>query len=117
MAKPYIPTDEERGAAYRAEFGIASIEQARLVDHRFRGSHVRGVCFLCWQPQSSGRHGTVHFIAGGEYACDPGDRLGLRIPLERRTRHPQQANCPGCLAVLAAAAILGMSDPPRTVAE
>jgi hypothetical protein len=117
VAQPYIPTDAARGAAYRDELGLASIEQARAVDHPFRGSHVRGVCFVCEQPQSSERHGTVHFIAHGEFACDPGDRLGLRIPLDRRTRHPQQANCPGCLAVLAAAAILGMSDPPRTVAE
>lgn len=116
MAHPYIPTDAELGAAYRAELGLASVEQACAVDHPFRGSHVRGVCFVCEQPQSSQRHGTVHLIAHGEFACDPGNRRKMRVPMARRTRRPEHANCPGCLAVLAAAAILGMSDPPLMVA-
>jgi hypothetical protein len=106
MDRPYIPTDAECGAAYRAKLGLASIEQARAVDHPFQGSFIRGECFVCWQPQPSPRHGPIHFMHNGSFACDPGNRDGVQAPMYRRTRRREFVSCPGCIVVLDATEIL-----------
>jgi hypothetical protein len=102
MTRPYIPTDQERGVSYRERLGIASIEQARAVEHPFMGSHITGMCFVCWQSQPSPRHGPIHFIAGGEFACDLRVTADATVPMSQRTRRRENASCPACLAVLAA---------------
>jgi hypothetical protein len=114
MERPYIPTDAERGAAYRAQLGLASIEQARTVDHPFQGSFIRGECFVCEQTQPSPRHGPIHFMDSGSFACDPGARAGVNAPMFQRTRRREFASCPGCVVVLAAAEILARAAEVET---
>jgi len=103
---PYIPTEQECGAAWRDLLNLTSIEQARNTDHRFMGSHVRGWCFVCEQHQHAAVHGPIHFVARGEFACDPGGEGGITAPLSQRTRRPDQVSCPGCVVVLQAEACL-----------
>jgi hypothetical protein len=96
---PYIPTDEELGEFWRQELGIdGTAGDAQDVDHPFRGSHIRGVCFVCGLAQSYRRHGTIHVVDDGKLACDPDWESGLHPLMSERTRNPEFANCPGCVA-------------------
>ncbi len=101
--QPYIPADQERGDAYRARLGLASVDQARAVDHPFMGSHITGQCLVCEQQQPSPRHGDIHFVERGFFACDPGGVGGVHAPMSQRTIRRQHVSCPSCLVVLAAA--------------
>lgn len=108
MSRPYIPTDQERGVIYRAQLGLADIDEACRTDHPFRGSHIDGTCFVCWKPQHFARHGVIHFSDGG-FACDIKGNLGVTAPMSQRTRRHDQTTCPDCLVVLAAAAAIGLA--------
>lgn len=96
--QPYIPTDTERGAYDRIRFGLASLEEAKTTDHQFCGSHIRGWCLVCEQPQSAPQHGTIHFSNGG-FACDFRGLRGVTAPMTRRTRRWDQTTCADCLLV------------------
>jgi hypothetical protein len=94
---PYIPTEAECGASWRGDLGLTSVEHARAVNHPFRGSHIRGWCFMCEQTQPTDVHGTIHLVNDGDFACDPDRKLDLQVPMPQRTRQREFASCSGCL--------------------
>ncbi len=97
-AAPYIPTEAECGASWRGDLGLTSVEHARTVDHPFRGSHIRGLCFMCEQPQPAAQHGVIHLVTGGDFACDPNREHEMQVPMPQRTGRREFASCPDCLA-------------------
>jgi hypothetical protein len=93
---PYIPTEAECGASWRGDLGLTGVEHARTTDHPFMGSHIRGWCFICEQPQAAAQHGVIHLMVDGEFACDPGGKLGVNASMRQRTGRHENVSCLGC---------------------